>query len=147
MAIIKGGDKAADVLKTIGDKSRGLTLSVGFFEGATYPDGTSVPEVAFTNEFGVPQHHQPPRPFFRNMIAQESSSWGPKIAAAMKGTGNDGKKSLELVGDNVKGALIQSITDLTSPPLAPATIARKGFDKPLVDTGQMRNSITFKVDG
>ena len=30
-------------------------------------------------------------------------------------------------------------------PLAPSTIARKGSSKPLIDTGQMRQSITYRV--
>ena len=41
---------------------------------------------------------------------------------------------------------IEAADAISSPPLAPATIARKGSDKPLVDTGLMRNSITSRVD-
>lgn len=33
----------------------------------------------------------------------------------------------------------------TFTPLAPSTIARKGSSKPLVDTGQMRQAITYRV--
>lgn len=33
----------------------------------------------------------------------------------------------------------------TFTPLAPSTIARKGSSKPLIDTGQMRQSITYRV--
>ena len=145
MAILRGGDKAKDVLKSIGEKARGLTLSVGFMEGSVYPDGTSVPTVAFNNEFGVPQHKQPPRPFFRNMIAEKSGEWGGQLAAAMKANGNDGKKALELVGMVIEGELVQSINDLTTPALSPVTIAKKGFDKPLIETSNMLNSVTSKV--
>ncbi|CAK8737721.1 hypothetical protein SODG_004934 [Sodalis praecaptivus] len=38
-------------------------LKVGFAAGATYPDGTLVPVVAYTNEVGRPEKRQPPRPF------------------------------------------------------------------------------------
>jgi len=147
VAVLKGGDKAADVLARIGEKARGLTLSVGFVGGENYPDGTSVPVVAFDNEFGVPQHKQPPRPFFRNMIAEESPAWGEKLAAAMKANGNDGKKALELVGEDIKSQLVKFINEFTTPGNAASTIAKKGFDKPLVDTGQMRRSVTAEVDG
>lgn len=33
----------------------------------------------------------------------------------------------------------------TFTPLAPSTIARKGSSKPLIDTGQMRQTITYRV--
>jgi hypothetical protein len=42
----------------------------------------------------------------------------------------------------VKNTITQ--TDIP-PPLAPSTIAAKGSSKPLVDTGQMLNAITWEV--
>jgi superfamily II DNA or RNA helicase len=52
---------------------------------------------------------------------------------------------LRIVGEDIQGALIQSINDFTSPALAASTIARKGFDKPLIDTAVMVNSTGIKV--
>lgn len=117
-------------------------VEVGFLEGATYPDGTPVAAVAFWNEFGA---SGPPRPFFRTMIAEESPGWGDKVAALAKSTNNDGPKVLALMGEDIQGALIQSINDLTSPPLAESTIERKGFDKPLIDSSHMVNSTGYRV--
>lgn len=117
-------------------------VEVGFLEGATYPDGTPVAAVAFWNEYGA---SGPPRPFFRRMIAQESPTWGDKIAKLAQATDDDGPKVLALMGEDIQGALIKSINDLTSPPLAPSTIKRKGFDKPLIDTSHMVNSTGYRV--
>jgi len=117
-------------------------VHVGFLEGATYPDGTPVAAVAYWDEFGA---SGPPRPFFRNMIAQESPTWGPKLKGALQFTGNDGEKALRIVGDNIQGALIQSINDFTTPALAESTIKRKGFDKPLIDSAVMVNSTGVEV--
>jgi hypothetical protein len=191
MAILKGGDKAADVLKRIGDKARGLMLSVGFFEDSPqYDNGQTVATVAFLNEFGssptVPEHETtiyrsmgedgefnkngkfvkksksnfatthhvdaysftiPPRPFFRNMIAEKSGEWSGQLAASMKNNGNDGKKALEIQGQIIEHELVESINEFTTPGNAPSTIRRKGFNKPLVDTGNMLNSVTSKVTG
>jgi hypothetical protein len=52
---------------------------------------------------------------------------------------------LALMGEDIQGALIQSINDFTSPPLAQSTIDRKGFDKPLIDEAIMVNSTGYRV--
>lgn len=119
-------------------------VDIGFMEGATYPDGTSVPEVAFLNEFGRPLHNQPPRPYFRRMIAKEKGTWGDKLARIVQQT-HDTKKALGWMGEDIASALRESINELREPPLSPVTIARKGFDKPLIDTSHMINSVTYRV--
>ena len=57
------------------------------------------------------------------------------------------RRSLGLLGqavqDDLRGAIQETRPEW--PPLSPATIARKGSTKPLVDTGQMLNSIRFKT--
>lgn len=135
------GDKLEAHLKQLAAKLGG-SVEVGFLEDAKYPDGTYVAAVAEANEFGTST--APARSFFRTMIAKESPTWGPKLAAQLQGTG-DGKKALKIVGDNIQGALIQSINDLTSPPLAESTIKRKGFSKPLIDDAIMINHTGVRV--
>lgn len=129
-------------LKEIASKMSG-SLEVGFLENATYPDGTPVAAVAFWNEFGT--LHAPARPFFRQMIAKESPTWAGKIAKLAIATGDDGPKVLALMGEDIDGALKQSINDFTSPALAESTIKRKGFDKPLIDTSHMVQSTGYRV--
>lgn len=129
-------------LREIADSFEG-SVKVGFMAGATYPDGTPVPAVAYWNEFGTVT--SPARPFFRRMIAKESPGWGVKLAGVYKAT-HDGEKALGMMGLVIEGELKQSINDLTSPPLAESTIARKGFSKPLIDTSHMINSITSVVE-
>lgn len=146
MAAIRGGDKLAKALAELSQKvSKAATLSVGFLEGATYPDGTSVPMVAAINEFGAPSRGIPPRPFFRNMIAAKSGEWPKAVGDLLKGNDYDAVKTLSVTGEGIKGQLQQSITDLTSPPLAQSTIDAKGSSKPLIDTGHMLNSVGYSV--
>lgn len=143
---LKGSDKVMKALEDIARKMGGGGVSVGFMEGATYPDGTPVAAVAFWNEYGNPSQNRPPRPFFREMIAAESPSWPEKMAKLAKATDFDGEKVLGMMGEDVKGALQQSITSFETPPLAPSTIEKKGNGKPLIDTGHMLQSITYEVN-
>lgn len=146
MATLRGGDKFQAALREISKKiSRPATLRVGFLEGSSYPDGTSVPMVAAINEFGAASRGQPARPFFRNMIADHEKEWPAGIAAQLKATAYDVAMTLERTGVAIAGQLRQSIVDLVEPPLAPSTIRRKGSDKPLIDTGHMLNSVDFEV--
>lgn len=143
---LKGGDKLEAALNKLASKlEKGGSVKVGFLEGSTYPDGTSIPLVAAINEYGAPSRGQPPRPYFRRMIAAKSSEWPKAIAGLLKSTNGDVQKTLELTGEGIKGQLIQSINDLVSPPLAQSTIDRKGFDKPLIDEAIMINSVGVEV--
>lgn len=149
MATIKGGDKfeaaLADLAKRVAQPG---TLKVGFFEDATYPDGTSVAFVAAMNEYGHEYNGvvTPPRPFFRNMIHDKSPEWPAALAGLLKANDMDAVKALNLAGEAIKGQLQQSIRDLVSPSLAESTIARKGFDKPLIETAVMLNAVGAKVE-
>jgi hypothetical protein len=148
---VKGGDKLASALREIAAKlgSDTAAVKVGFLEGATYPGGDEnaglpVAQVAFWNEFGTIK--APPRPFFRNAIAQHSPQWGPALGSALKQGSYGARKALTLMGTLIKDQVVQSIVDTNSPPLAPSTVARKGFDKPLIDTGVMQRSVDFVVE-
>lgn len=143
MATLSGSNSLMRKLQEIAKSMGGGEVSVGFMEGATYPDGTPVAAVAYWNEFGKPG--QPPRPFFRGMIAKDAPGWPLKMAKAAKFTKYNGAKTLAFMGEDIQGALSQSITDFTTPALSPVTIERKGFDKPLIDTGHMQRSITYEV--
>lgn len=123
-------------------------VEVGFLEGATYPaepggKPLSVAQVAFWNEFGTKR--SPPRPFFRNMVAKKSPTWGKALAANAKATNFDGEKTLSRMGEGISGQLQQSINEFSDPPLKESTVARKGFSKPLIDTSHMIRSVDFQV--
>ena len=139
---IEGGDKLrrylADLIARVGP---GGTLKVGFLSNATYPDGKPVAMIAAFNEYGVPSRNIPPRPFFRNMVARRSSEWPSEIEAQLKSTNYDARLTMNRTKEVIKGDLKLSIRDTNDPPLAPSTIKRKGFDKPLIDRGIMINSV------
>ncbi len=147
--VVVGGKKLAFALKSIEQKivNAGV-LRVGFLEGAKYPATDkgaplNVAQVAFWNEFGTVR--SPPRPFFRTTIAKESPTWGDKLGKAVVATNYDGQKALGLLGQSMRDDIESSIAQWTSPGNAPSTIAAKGFDKPLVDTGVMQRAVDYEV--
>jgi len=122
-----------------------VTVKVGFFADATYADGTPVAAVAYRNEFGDPANHQPPRPFFRNMVADVSPNVGAQVAGALRATNYDADKAGKMLGEYLRGELARSINTLQSPALSPVTVAKKGFAKPLIDTARMLDSIAYET--
>lgn len=143
---LNGGSKMQEALKEIKRKLLNEPkLRVGFLENATYPDGTLVAMVAATQDFGSPENNIPPRPFFRNMVADKQSEWGPTLGQQLVANGYDADAALSVLGLGIKGQLQQSIRDTNEPPLKPATIKAKGFDKPLIDTGHMINSVDYQI--
>lgn len=77
-------DSIEDFLNNVASQLDSKQLKVGFIDGATYPDGTPVAMVAATNEYGRPENNQPPRPFFRNAIAEHESEWTDAIARGIR---------------------------------------------------------------
>ena len=145
---LTGGDKLQKALELIAAKAKNsAVLNVGFPRGATEPDGQPTALVAFLNEFGKivrskdGDYYQLPRPYFRNMIAKYSPHWGDDLAKLLKAEDYDAVKALDLLGEDIEGALKKSIQELQTPPLAPSTIKKKhGATKPLIDSGKMFQS-------
>ncbi|HIC0562324.1 TPA: hypothetical protein ACWZTH_000979 [Escherichia coli] len=137
-------DKVMDALDEVEKQFSNIQLKVGFLEGATYGGVIPVPMVAATNEFGNPAHNQPPRPFFRNAIAEHEEEWKEQAALLIE-RGDDIEEVFSMLGTIIAADIQQSIRSLDSPPLSPVTIARKGFDKPLIDTKNMLDSVSYEV--
>lgn len=55
------------------------------------------------------------------------------------------KTAWQLVGQEAVKDIQQYMLTATFTPLAPATIKAKGSSKPLIDTGQLRQSVTYQV--
>lgn len=58
-----------------------------------------------------------------------------------------GRAALETIGGYVATHIQAYMVDLKTPPNAPSTIARKGSSNPLIDTGQLKDAITWRVVG
>ena len=143
---MKGGESLMRYLRGVVTRTGSPNLlRVGFLQGSTYPDGTSVPMVAAIQNFGAPAANIPARPFFTNMVREKSPQWGVSLARALKASNYNKDAALGRMGEGIKGQLQASIADFDSVPLSPATIAAKGTSKQLVDTKVMLMSVDYKV--
>ena len=150
MARTRGGRKLRRFLKSAKRAQfTSRSVQVGFFSTAKYPDGTQVASVAAWQEFGTElrgREHIPERPFFRQAIkgAEEPILEVMKASIDPKTMVLD-SKTAGLVGETMKGRVQESIVKLDDPPNALSTIDAKGSSNPLVDTGVLRNSVTWAV--
>lgn len=135
-----GGEKLKARLAEMAKKlDKSGTLRAGFLEGATYPDGVSVPLVAAVQEFGAPAVGIPPRPYFRPTIAGHSEEWGDIIGKGLAATNYDAAQVLAGVGQTIKEELQQSIAEVDSPPLSDVTLMLRKMrseDQSLIVTGR-----------
>lgn len=148
MASFSGGDKlAARIVELKAHLDSAKSVRVGFLEGATYPDGQRVAEVAAYLEYGT--KNMPPRPFFSQMVAAQKGQWGNRVARMLKANDYDTITALSLVGEGISKQLRRAIIDFTDPQDSDETKARKQSKHPdtatLVDTGHLLNSVDYEV--
>ncbi len=131
-------------------------VTIGFQEGSVTKTqvkgnrrkegGKSMPQIAAENEFGTSRI--PARPFMstsfdenRDKINRIIASEYDKIIAGESTV----SKSLNLIGLFGIDLIQQKIRAIHYPPNSPRTIAAKGSSKPLIDFGQMVQSVRRKV--
>ena len=146
---VSGGQKLAAHLQKI-QHAKYPTLTVGFFGGSRYLDGTSVPVVAAKNEFGIQGREGrpavPARPFMRRSIPKIEADVTKILKAAFSPQQPVPTPALaDRIGLKAVGTIQREIVGLTNPRNSPVTIQRKGSSNPLVDTGQLRKSVTHRV--
>jgi hypothetical protein len=157
----------ADQLRSLDGKE----AKAGFFASAKYEDGTPVAYIATIQEYGA--HFTqfgskagdysvviPPRPFMRPTVARETQNWLDALASGAKAVLAGNMSATDVmwaVGHKAALDIAKTITQITSPPLKPATIAarlRKRADKatvgnltkPLIDSGKMLESVQNTVE-
>lgn len=113
--------------------------------------GTHDPDAVmrgYFNEFGTDT--APARSFIRSTHDEKRRAW---IQDMQRELGNmmDGRQTaqgfMESVGSRAAEDIRQTVIEMTTPANAPRTIAQKGFDDPLIETGEMRDAIDYQVRG
>lgn len=110
--------------------------------------GMSVIDVAVIHEFGAEEVGIPRRSFIRDWQDDHAEEHARLIASEARAVvagklGAD--EALRRIGLRFQGEVQKRIAEGIDPPLAQRTINRKGSSKPLIDTGQLRASITNEV--
>lgn len=100
------------------------------------------PTIGAINQFGT--ETIPARPWLDKGV-EAGAQRITDTAIRMLKRGDDPRRVMEALGVVAVGEVQQYITDLDTPPNAPSTIRQKGSSNPLINTGALRQSITYEV--
>lgn len=149
MNAVYGGDGAGlDKLKKqlgILEKNAvavGIHEDAGEYEGG---NGTTVAEAAVFNEYGTPTI--PERSFMRSNLREKLKQYRIALAKIAKSAIDKpvtAKTNMGKLGQMAANDIQNKIVSLRTPPNAESTIAKKKTTNPLIDTGQLVNSIKWK---
>lgn len=124
--------------------------------GRNNPKGQSITnaQIGYIHEFGSPRNNIPPRPFLRpgvsNATDRVEKMMRKAALFALDGKMQDVQNSLHAMGLVAVSAVRAKITSGPFIPLSPVTIAKRRArgvlrTKPLIDTGQLRQAITYVI--
>ncbi len=111
-------------------------------------DGITQAHLGAIHEFGVPEKNIPERSFLRATVDQKTSIYAgliDKLVEQIVTLQMSSERALGILGERVVGDVKAAMANGIPPELKPETIRRKGSSKPLIDTGQLRNSITYTI--
>jgi len=123
-----------------------LQIKVGFQAGdVIYENGADLVEIAAYNEFG--NSDTPARPFMKQSFENHEADLKKACEKFNKklASGGSAEEALKKLGVFAKGLVQSEIVDGQFAPNAPSTIKKKGSDKPLIDTGTMRQSVNYVI--
>lgn len=149
--MFRGGLRRRQKFKINTPKAGKPHVKVGFPADANIhtknSDGVSVIEKAVFNHFGT-SNGIPERPFLSLAIKENTEKYRAAIkknAAPILRGDVDETVLLKKLGVVAQGDIQEKITSLRTPPNADQTIQRKGSSNPLIDTGEMRQSVTWRL--
>ena len=124
----------------------GKQVRIGFQQGvATDENGTDICDIAAWNELGT--SNMPSRPFLRKSVDENEAKINNFVQSQKKRLvkGESAEQILKEIGIFQKDLIQEKITEGSFEPNAPSTVSKKGSDKPLIDTGRMRQSVNFVI--
>lgn len=92
--------------------------------------------------------HIPARPFIENAWKANEEKYKKMVLDGLTDIANGkitGRGLLNKIGSECVSDIRDAAIDLKNPPNAPLTIANKGSENPLVDTGELERKVTYKI--
>lgn len=126
----------------------GVSVRVGLPDGKTEKDGTPLTTLGFVHEFGAPQKGIPERSFMRSTMHEQGKKYAETMGKGLRDIANGKTTANEVlgkVGVVATGDVQAKIASGDFVALDPKTIKRKGSSKPLIDTGQLRQSVAWEI--
>ena len=142
-----------DGLKDLKKAMKSVRILVGLPKGTpTNEDyqGLTVIEVGAANEFGVPSKNIPARSFIREPLFKNEAKFrkvAQRIGVSILDGSNSFGDGVDEMGGWGQGIIKNSFSDNNWTPLKPATVKAKKSknSNPLLDTGNLRQSITWEI--
>jgi hypothetical protein len=105
-------------------------------------------EIALYNEFGTLDGHVPERSFLRSTMDEGRPKYLrlQEVAVDRMLDGLDPRLAYGAIGLVACADVRRRIRNRVDPPNAASTIAKKGSDTPLVDTGRLYDAIGYTVE-
>lgn len=132
------------------EKLKKLEVRIGYQRGEenieSEGESADLCDIAVYNELGT--EDIPSRPFMRDSVdshEEQIKAFLKKQMAMLAKGQTTAEQMLKSIGVFQKGLVQAEIVDGDFEPNAPSTIKRKGSDKPLIDTGKMRQSVNFVI--
>lgn len=133
--------------------AKGTDVLVGIPQESTsvYPSGITNVELMYIHTHGSPVRGIPARPTIEPAITDPTNravlqkELGSSLKYAFLGNLNGALSAKKRAGMQAVNMVKARFGSGALAPLSPATIARKGSSAPLIDTGQLRNSITYVI--
>lgn len=130
-------------------KSRKAHVAVGILGAhGSRDDGMTNAGIGTVHEYGAPEVGVPERSFIRATMDSKASEYralAKRLGGMIASKQISIEQALGLFGARAVSDIRRRIQFGIDPPLAPKTIRRKGSSKPLIDTGQLVNAITWEV--
>lgn len=111
-------------------------------------NGASYVDIATWNEYGT--RRIPSRPFIRISADTNRQTWTKIAQQCVNGVidGDSPRDAAQVVGHRMVEDIRKVFGDKSKlAPNAPSTIKKKGHDKPLIDTGKLKATVNYRVEG
>lgn len=144
---VTGAGSAKDAIeKALKDFMTDKFVTVGIHEDVGMHDGEDITnaQLGAVMEFGTDDGNIPARPWLSPGVSSGNADYVSLIADGLE----DETPMLQIlnqIGVVAVGKVQQYMVELRTPPNAPSTIAKKGSSNPLIDSGALRQSVTYKV--
>ncbi len=144
-------DRGLDGILRRLNAGKGVQTSTGV-QGSEAPGGDhgtiDNANLAAVHEFGAPSVGIPQRSFMGATFDAKINKYVETISDGLGKVIDRGGKvadAMALAGEAHLADIIRAIDSGISPPNKPSTVDRKGSSKPLIDTGQLKQSLTTQT--
>ena len=150
---VKRSHKILEVIQNVSDLGNARIMAGWIHQGQMHADTKlTMAQLAEVMEYGAitgKKTHIPPRPMLRMTARLKSKDWvqpAGELSNEVTSGKLKGASAYEtlgmLIADDIKGVMN---TSSLFTPNAPSTVKRKGKNTPLIDTGELRDAVDYKV--